>query len=104
MTQFPVTDLRASFPKLNNGEDFVFFDNAAGAQIPQCVLKAVTWHLVNCNVQRGGPYVKSQRVDARLARARQSVCELVNAYRGHRFRWWTRPEHFVPRPSDQISL
>jgi cysteine desulfurase family protein (TIGR01976 family) len=80
MTEFPVTDLRASFPALNNGEDFVFFDNAAGAQIPQCVLEAVTSHLVNCNVQRGGPYSKSQEVDAALARARQSVCELINAY------------------------
>jgi len=78
--EFPVTDLRASFPALNNGEDFVFFDNAAGAQIPQCVLEAVTSHLVNCNVQRGGPYRKSKQVDATLARARQSVCELVNAY------------------------
>jgi cysteine desulfurase family protein (TIGR01976 family) len=80
MTKFPVTDLRASFPALNTGEDFVFFDNAAGAQIPQCVLEAVTAHLVNRNVQRGGPYPKSQQVDATLARARQSVSELVNAY------------------------
>jgi len=80
MTEFPVTDLRASFPALNNGEDFAFFDNAAGAQIPQCVLEAVTSHLVNCNVQRGGPYRKSQQVDATVARARQSVCEFVNAY------------------------
>ena len=80
MTEFPVTDLRTSYPALNNGEDFVFFDNAAGAQIPQCVLEAVTSHLVNCNVQRGGPYGKSQQVDATLLRARQSVCELVNAY------------------------
>src|SRR5271167_2131350 len=80
MREFPVKDLRASFPALNNGEDFVFFDNAAGAQIPQSVLEAVTSHLVNCNVQRGGPYEKSQQVDATLARARRSVCELVNAY------------------------
>jgi cysteine desulfurase family protein (TIGR01976 family) len=80
MTQFPVKELRASFPALNNGEDFIFFDNAAGAQIPQSVLEAVTSHLVNCNVQRGGPYPKSQQVDATVARARQSVCEFVNGY------------------------
>src|ERR1700722_19236061 len=80
MTSFPVIDLRASFPALNNGEDFLFFDNAAGAQIPQCVLEAVTSHLVNCNVQRGGRYRKSQQVDATLERARQSVCDLLNAY------------------------
>ena len=80
MTEFPIKDLRALFPALNNGEDFIFFDNAAGAQIPQSVLEAVTSHLVNCNVQRGGPYPKSQQVDAMLARARQSVCEFVNGY------------------------
>jgi len=79
ISEFPVEDLRANFPALVNGADFVFFDNAAGAQIPQCVLEAVTSHLVNCNVQRGGPYEKSQQVDAAVARARESVCDFVNA-------------------------
>jgi len=78
--EFPVEDLRATFPALVNSPDFIFFDNAAGAQIPQCVLDAVTVHLVNCNVQRGGPYEKSQQVDAAVARARVSVCDFVNAY------------------------
>jgi cysteine desulfurase family protein (TIGR01976 family) len=80
ISEFPVEDLRANFPALVKGADFVFFDNAAGAQIPQCVLEAVTSHLVNCNVQRGGPYEKSQQVDAAVARARESVCDFVNAY------------------------
>ena len=35
---------------------------------------------MNCNVQRGGPYEKSQQVDAAVARARESVCDFVNAY------------------------
>jgi cysteine desulfurase family protein (TIGR01976 family) len=80
ISKFPVEDLRADFPALMKDEDFVFFDNAAGAQIPQCVLDAVISHLVNCNVQRGGPYEKSQQVDAAVARARESVCDFVNAY------------------------
>jgi selenocysteine lyase/cysteine desulfurase len=42
-------------------------------------LDAVTSHLVNCNVQRGGPYEKSRQVDAAVARARESVCDFVNA-------------------------
>jgi cysteine desulfurase family protein (TIGR01976 family) len=79
-SEFPVEDLRANFPALMKNEDFVFFDNAAGAQIPQCVLDAVTAHLVDCNVQRGGPYEKSRQVDAAVARARESVCDFVNAY------------------------
>jgi cysteine desulfurase family protein (TIGR01976 family) len=80
ISEFPVDDLRSNFPALMKGEDFVFFDNAAGAQIPQCVLDTVTSHLVNCNVQRGGPYEKSRQVDAAVARARESVCDFVNAY------------------------
>jgi cysteine desulfurase family protein (TIGR01976 family) len=79
-SEFPVDDLRTTFPALMNSKDFIFFDNAAGAQIPRCVLDAVTSHLVNCNVQRGGPYEKSQQVDASVARARESVCDFVNAY------------------------
>jgi cysteine desulfurase family protein (TIGR01976 family) len=79
-SEFPVADLRTLFPALTKSPDFVFFDNAAGAQIPQAVLDAVTSHLVNCNVQRGGPYEKSQQVDAIVAQARRSVCDLVNAF------------------------
>ncbi len=76
---FPVESVRASFPALNRDSGFVFFDNAAGAQIPQIVLDAVNHHLVECNVQRGGRYPKSLEVDATILRARQSVADLVNA-------------------------
>ena len=76
---FPVKSLRAAFPALKHSPSFVFFDNAAGAQIPQVVFDAVNRHLLECNVQRGGRYGKSQEVDATIARARQSVADLVNA-------------------------
>jgi cysteine desulfurase family protein (TIGR01976 family) len=79
-SEFPVAELRAAFPALVKSPEFVFFDNAAGAQIPQGVLDAVTSHLVNCNVQRGGPYEKSQQVDAIVDQARHSVCDFVHAY------------------------
>ena len=36
-------------------------------------------HLVARNVQRGGPYPRSQQVDAMIARARESVAAFVNA-------------------------
>jgi cysteine desulfurase family protein (TIGR01976 family) len=78
--EFPIKDIRARFPALTNSPGFVFFDNAAGAQIPQSVLEAVNSHLVNCNVQRGAPYEKSRQVDATVARARESVRDFVNAY------------------------
>ncbi|HEU5452134.1 MAG TPA: cysteine desulfurase-like protein [Terriglobales bacterium] len=77
--QFPIDAVRACFPALHNAEDFVFFDNAAGAQAPQFVLDAVARHLVERNVQRGGRYRRSEEVDACIALARASVAELVNA-------------------------
>ncbi len=54
-------------------------DNAAGAQIPQSVLDAVTNHLVSHNVQRGGRYGRSVTVDQGVADARESVALLINA-------------------------
>lgn len=76
---FPVESVRASFPALSRSPHFTFFDNAAGAQVPQVVLDAVNHHLLECNVQRGGRYAKSREVDETILRARQGVAELVNA-------------------------
>ena len=76
---FPVETVRAAFPALTRPPGFIFFDNAAGAQVPQIVLDAVNHHLLECNVQRGGRYAKSREVDATILRARQNVADLVNA-------------------------
>jgi cysteine desulfurase family protein (TIGR01976 family) len=81
---FPCDRIRSLFPALNlpapNGEPgFIFFDNGAGAQIPQAAFDAINHHLLHCNVQRGGRYAKSIEVDAVIARARDSVAALVNA-------------------------
>jgi cysteine desulfurase family protein (TIGR01976 family) len=76
---FPVAEIRPLFPALTDSDQFIFFDNAAGAQIPQSVLDAVTHHLTKCNVQRGGRYSKSEAVDETIARARKSVAALINA-------------------------
>jgi cysteine desulfurase family protein (TIGR01976 family) len=76
---FPVDDVRRRFPSLETARPFIFFDNAAGAQVPAGVLEAVADHLLARNVQRGGPYRRSREVDAMLARARESVAAFVNA-------------------------
>ena len=78
-TKFPIAAIRSAFPALNRAPGFTFFDNAAGAQVPQIVFDAVNHHLLECNVQRGGRYAQSREVDATIARARQSVADLVNA-------------------------
>ncbi|RLP23193.1 cysteine desulfurase-like protein [Mesorhizobium sp. YM1C-6-2] len=77
---FPVEKIRAMFPALQKAGDFIFLDNAAGAQIPQSVLDAVTDHLVSHNVQRGGRYGRSVTVDRVIDEARESVATLINAY------------------------
>src|SRR5580704_12833763 len=77
MAEFPVNEVRAAFPALQEGS--IFFDNAAGAQSPQAVLNAVADHLLHRNVQRGGRYKQSQEVDEAIAQARASVALLVNA-------------------------
>jgi cysteine desulfurase family protein (TIGR01976 family) len=79
LSRFPVETIRTLFPALNREPSFIFFDNAAGAQIPQIVFDAVNRHLLECNVQRGGRYPKSQQVDATIARARESVAIFLNA-------------------------
>jgi cysteine desulfurase family protein (TIGR01976 family) len=76
---FPIETVRAAFPALTRPPGFIFFDNAAGAQVPQIVIEAVNHHLLECNVQRGGRYAKSREVDATISHARQSVADLVNA-------------------------
>ncbi len=77
MAEFPITEVRAAFPALQDG--FIFFDNGAGAQSPQSVLDAVANHLLHRNVQRGGRYKQSREVDEAIAQARESVALLVNA-------------------------
>jgi selenocysteine lyase/cysteine desulfurase len=76
---FPCDQVRSLFPALNQEPGFTFFDNGAGAQIPQAVFDAINGHLLHCNVQRGGRYAKSIEVDASIARAREGVATLINA-------------------------
>ena len=78
---FPVEALREQFPALKHAGNSIFFDNAAGAQVPQMVLDAVNFHLIDHNVQRGGRYPQSMAVDDTIARARASVAAFVNAQR-----------------------
>jgi cysteine desulfurase family protein (TIGR01976 family) len=76
---FSVEEIRTLFPALHRDPPFIFFDNAAGAQVPQQVLDAVNRHLLECNVQRGGRYAKSQAVDASIARTRETLAAFLNA-------------------------
>ena len=76
---FPCDRIRSLFPALHEEPGFIFFDNGAGAQIPQCVFDAIHGHLLHHNVQRGGRYARSMEVDAAIARARETIAALINA-------------------------
>jgi cysteine desulfurase family protein (TIGR01976 family) len=97
---FPVEEVRAEFPALQRAGSFVFFDNAAGAQIPQQSLDAVSQHLLHNNVQRGGRYPQSIAVDAIIARARARVAALVNARRAEEIAFGMNATSFIR----QVSL
>jgi cysteine desulfurase family protein (TIGR01976 family) len=77
--EFPIEAVRAKFPALKRAEPFVYFDNAAGAQLPQNVLDAVAGHLLDINVQRGGRYERSRAVDRMILSAREKVAAWLNA-------------------------
>jgi cysteine desulfurase family protein (TIGR01976 family) len=76
---FPSDRIRSIFPALHEEPRLIFFDNGAGAQVPQGVIDAIHGHLLHCNVQRGGRYNRSVEVDAVIARARESIAVLINA-------------------------
>jgi cysteine desulfurase family protein (TIGR01976 family) len=77
--EFPIAAIRARFPALERAAPFVYFDNAAGAQLPQNVLDAVAHHLLDVNVQRGGRYGKSRDVDRVIATGREKIALWLNA-------------------------
>lgn len=78
---FPAQALRKQFPALARAGDFAFFDNAAGAQIPQASFDAVNHLLVANNAQRGGRFYHSIAVDETVARGRASIAAFLNARR-----------------------
>jgi len=70
---------RRRFPALRPAEAPVFFDNAAGAQVPDEVVVAVREHLEQRNVQRGGRYDRSRAVDAVILATRRRLAAFLNA-------------------------
>jgi len=77
--EFPLDFVRDFFPAVK-GTSAVYFDNAAGTQVPQGVVDAVSEHLLRRNVQRGGRYRFSEEVDQVVHETRESLSVFVNAY------------------------
>ncbi|HEX7078309.1 MAG TPA: cysteine desulfurase-like protein [Candidatus Eisenbacteria bacterium] len=78
--RFDAVAARRRFPALREtGDRETFFDNAAGAQVPDEVVEAVRDHYAKHNVQRGGRYALSRAVDDQIAETRRLLAAFVNA-------------------------
>lgn len=93
MTQLDMAWVQAQFPGL--ASDWVFFDNAGGAQIARPALDRMVEFLTHRNVQIGGSHAVSQAAAAALAAGRQAAATLVNA---------ARPDEIVFGPSTTVLM
>jgi cysteine desulfurase family protein (TIGR01976 family) len=78
-TPFLAATARRRFAALRAPDAPVFFDNAAGAQVPDEVVAAVRAHLEGRNVQRGGRYDRSRAVDAVILATRRRLAAFLGA-------------------------
>ena len=92
MTSLDMAYVQSQFPGLTG--DWVFFDNAGGAQIAQPALDRMVEFLTRRNVQIGGSYAVSQAAAEALMAGRRAAATLVNA---------ARPEEIVFGPSTTLS-
>ena len=71
---------RGDYPFFKNNPDTIFFDNAATALKPQCVIDAVNYYYthLSCNAHRGD-YNLSYLVDKQIALARKDIADFIGA-------------------------
>lgn len=72
-TQFPALEL------VENGRPTVFFDNAAGTQVPRRVVDRMVSYLTTSNANSGGAFGTSVRSDAMIEEARAAMADFLGA-------------------------
>lgn len=73
---------RTYFPSLGNtykGRPVLFFDNSAGAQVPQFVINRVTDYYIHRNAQKGTIFARTAEMQQTIVDARQLAADLVGA-------------------------
>jgi cysteine desulfurase/selenocysteine lyase len=75
-----MSDYRKDYPFFKNNPNTIFFDNAATALKPQCVIDAVSYYYshLSCNAHRGD-YNLSYLVDKEIASARKDIATFIGA-------------------------
>src|SRR3954468_17119336 len=77
-----IEKVRAEFPSLalhENGRPTVFFDNAAGTQVPRRCIDRMVDYLTTSNANTGGVFATSVRTGALLDEARAAAADLGRA-------------------------
>src|SRR5689334_7431197 len=72
---FQPDHVRGQFPALRR--DAPFLDGAAGSQVPQSVIDAVSSYYVNHNANHGGCFATSRESDAVVDEARRACADLL---------------------------
>jgi cysteine desulfurase family protein (TIGR01976 family) len=67
------------FPALDREHNggYIFFDNAAGAQLPRRAIERVTEHLTRYNAQKGSVFARQERMQQAVYAMRQGCADLM---------------------------
>jgi len=79
---YPLDAIRARFPALaiaDHGVPRVYFDNPAGTQVADSVVKAMRDCLIESNANVGGGFETSNRADRVIAEAHEAMADFLNA-------------------------
>ena len=90
--RFHLDAVRAQYPALRrtvNGHPAIFFDGAAGSQVPTRVAEAVSGYLLSINANHGGPFATSVESDLVLDQAHASAADFLGT---------TDPDTTTPGP------
>jgi cysteine desulfurase family protein (TIGR01976 family) len=67
--------MRGQFPALER--DFVFFDNAAGAQLPKAAIDRVANHLLHTNAQKGSIFSRQEQMQKLIYDMRSAIADFA---------------------------
>jgi cysteine desulfurase family protein (TIGR01976 family) len=82
MDKIDLSPVREQFPALQktvDGKKRIFFDGAAGTQLPKAVLDAMYDYMVNNNANYGGYFKTSMNTDQMLTDVRKDVANFIDA-------------------------
>ncbi len=80
MQDFPISQIRASFPGLKRkvgGKNAIFFDGPGGSQVPASVAEAMKDYLLNQNANTGMSFATSVETDLLISETLQACADFI---------------------------